>query len=792
MLRHYLKIAIRNLLKYKTQSFISIIGLAIGLSSFALSSFWVQYEMSYDSFHKDANRIYLVRMDNCLFDGHYMDYSPYALTEYLRKHYSDIEDCCAFGQATFSTFKGKQLQEYSLIVPDSTFIRMMNIKVLEGNDNFFRLTSAESNEVAVTEKMAQELFGTTQVLGKTLTDARTRKEYRIGSIVSDWGKHSNFPYFIMGLATGNSSWNGNIYRVLIKVKPGTDIEELLEKMNLHFPEELKTNQYNFATGQTRFYLEPITNLRYADEFIHSDKRILQFKYIVYFSLTGALIIICAFVNYLTIYSDRFRSRKRDMALRKISGASEGSLLALLSTDFILTILLASVVGMVFIELLMPWFIHYSMIEDTDISLYGNCLIYIASMAVVALIIATLSVYMMRRHSLHNTILNTRLGLIGRIYHKGSIIVQLTICLLFIFCSLIMQMQLYHLRNVDTGMEYHNRAGASIWMNVDMNVWAEKLKTLPMITEVIKPIYWPIISMGAYSASEIDSWDGLEGSAKKTIGINMILGGEEFFRFYNMELLAGEWISEKSDRQEVNIMESTARRMGWTPQEAIGKHFSNSKISPYTIVGVIKDCAYKSPTADLPYTAFVNTYQEQWAWSRGFVLFKYKPGTWEECRLRIEEMQQTELPDKKLFLFNEEEQYNKYLSSEDALSALLSFSSVICILISIFGIYSLVTLSCEQRRKEIAIRKVNGATINNILSAFFKEYMLLLAISSLIAFPIGYAIMQRWIETYNRQVEIGILPFAIIFIGIAAVIAFSIGHRVWKAAQQNPAEAVKSE
>lgn len=145
--------------------------------------------------------------------------------------------------------------------------------------------------------------------------------------------------------------------------------------------------------------------------------------------------------------------------------------------------------------------------------------------------------------------------------------------------------------------------------------------------------------------------------KKPIGINMILGGEEFFRFYNMELLAGEWISEKSDRQEVNIMESTARRMGWTPQEAIGKHFSNSKISPYTIVGVIKDCAYKSPTADLPYTAFVNTYQEQWAWSRGFVLFKYKPGTWEECRLRIEEMQQTELPDKKLFLFNEEEQYN---------------------------------------------------------------------------------------------------------------------------------------
>ena len=791
MLRHYFKIAFRNLLKYKTQNFISIIGLAIGLSSFALSVFWVQYEMTYDSFHKDADRIYLVRMDDSLFEGHYMNYSPYALTEYLRKNYSEIEDCCAFGQTTFSTLKDKQLQEYPLVVPDSTFIRMMDIKVLEGNDNFFRLTNTESNEVAVTERMAQELFGTTQVLGKTLTDASTRKEYRIGSIVSDWGKHSNFPYSIMGLVTGNSSWNGNTYRVLIKVKHRTDVEKLLEKMNLHFPEELKMNQYNFATGQTRFYLEPITGLRYADEFTPSDKRILQFKYIVYFSIIGVLIIICAFVNYLTIYSYRLRSRKRDMALRKVNGASEGSLLALLGTDFILTILLASIVGMVFIELLMPWFILYSMIEDTNISLYGNCLMYIAGMAAVAFIIASLSVHMMRRHSLHNTILNTRLGLAGRIYHKGGIVVQLTVCLLFILCSLIMQMQLYHLRNVDTGMEYRNRAGVSIWMNVDMNVWAEKLKTLPMITEVTKPIYWPIISMGPHSAAEINSWDGMEGAAEKPIGINMILGGEEFFKFYNMELLAGEWISEKSDRQEVNVMESTARIMGWTPQEAIGKHFSNSKMTPYTIVGVVKDCAYKSPTSDLPYTAFVNTYQEQWAWSRGFVLFKYKPGTWEECRLRIEEMQQTELPDKKLFLNSEEEQYDKYLSSEDTLSTLLSFSSVICILISIFGIYSLVTLSCEQRRKEIAIRKVNGATISNILGMFFKEYVLLLTVSSLIAFPIGYVVMLRWIETYNRQVEIEILPFVTIFAGIATVITFSIGYRVWKAAQQNPAEVIKS-
>ena len=794
MIGHYIKVAFRNLLKYKTQSIISIIGLAIGLSSFALSVFWVQYEMTYDNFHKDADRIYLVRMDDSHFGAHYMNYSPYALTTYLKKNYSEIEDCCAFGQKTFSTLKGKNLQDYPLIIPDSTFIRMMDIKVLEGNDNFFRLTEKESNEVAITERMAQEFFGTTQVLGKTLTNAATHKEYRIGSVVSDWGKHSNFPYSIMGLATGDTSWDNYHYRVLIKVKAGTDVEKLLEKMNLHFPEELKKNKYS-VTGITRFYLEPITGLRYADEFVGNDQRILQFKYIVYFSIIGILIIICAFVNYLTVYSYRFRLKKREMALRKVNGASEGSLLALLSTDFMLTILLASAVGMVFIELLMPSFMHYSMIADADMSLYGACLMYMAGMAAVAFIVASLSVYLMRRHSLHNTILTARSGWLGRIYRKGGIIVQLTVCLLFIFCSLVMQMQLHHLRHVNIGMEYQNRASLAIWMNVDMNVWAEKLKALPMVTEVVTPIYWPLIGMGASSAFEIDAWDGLDGTTEKPIGVDEILAGEEFFRFYNMQLLAGEWVSEKSGVREVNIMETTARTvMGWTPEEAIGKHifYCNKEVEPMTVVGVIKDCAYKSPTRDLPHTVFVNTHQCKYMWPRCFVLFKYKPGTWEECRQRIEEMQQAEHPDKKLFLQSEEEKYDSYLASEDALSTLLSFASVICILISIFGIYSLVTLSCEQRRKEIAIRKVNGASVGHILGMFFKEHILLLTISSLIAFPAGYAIMKHWIETYNRQVEIGILPFALIFIGIAVVIAFSIGYRVWQAANENPAEVIKSE
>ena len=156
------------------------------------------------------------------------------------------------------------------------------------------------------------------------------------------------------------------------------------------------------------------------------------------------------------------------------------------------------------------------------------------------------------------------------------------------------------------------------------------------------------------------------------------------------------------------------------------------------------------------------------------------------------MYEKECPEKSLSLKSEEEEYNKYLHSENMLTTLLEASSLVCVLISVFGIYSLVTLTCEQRRKEIAIRKVNGATVGDILKIFSKEYVLLLLSSALVAFPVSYVVMKKWIETYNRQTDIDLGIFVGIWMGVAFIIALSIGHRVWKASNENPAVVIKSE
>ena len=155
-------------------------------------------------------------------------------------------------------------------------------------------------------------------------------------------------------------------------------------------------------------------------------------------------------------------------------------------------------------------------------------------------------------------------------------------------------------------------------------------------------------------------------------------------------------------------------------------------------------------------------------------------------------QATSLQGKIYKLESEEETYNRFLRSEEMLMRLLGFASLVCILIAIFGIYSLVTLTCEQRRKEIAIRKVNGAKVKDLLAMFFREYVTMLATASAMAVPVTYVIIKRWIEGYTRQMDISIWPFILVFLGLLAVVIISISWRVWKAANENPADVVKSE
>ena len=379
-----------------------------------------------------------------------------------------------------------------------------------------------------------------------------------------------------------------------------------------------------------------------------------------------------------------------------------------------------------------------------------------------------------------------------LFRKIGIIMQLVVSLAFIFCAAVMMKQLYFLKNTDLGMERHNVGNVALW-NGDIKQWAGKIAALPMVTEALPPSYFPIIPTGPMMYAEINNWDDSPKAVEEPLTVGMMPAKEEFFEFYKLNLLEGEFISDKNQENEVVIDENTCRKFGW--KRALGKSFYheyNGQRSLYKVVGVVRSFSYRSPTSEPGLIAFQHPKAQDYLLNRASILFKFREGTWNECRATIEKLYREEFPNAYMRLFNEEEEYNKYLRSEDALMKLLSFVSLVCVIISVFGVFSLVTLSCEQRQKEIAIRKVNGAQIHHILQMFFREYLLLLIIAAVIAFPAGYVVMRRWIDSYVRQTSIDSWVYISIFVVIAIILLLSIIWRVWKAARQNPAEIIKSE
>lgn len=787
MIKHCLKIAIRNLVKYKVQSAVSILGLAVGFVCFSLSLYWIHYEMTYDHFRQDADRIYMVRTNDEYTEGKISTRVPYSLAAYLAQHFPDIAVAAPFHLISERISVNDKYQDAVFSSADSAWMNLMDIRIIKGNRNF--MLPKDNAEIAITEEAAKKWFRTEDPIGKEVKMLRRTK--KICAIVQAENRHTNFPFDFIGNPELGKTWWYITWSILIKVKPDTDIEELESKINANLPAELKQVTLTRKTGIERIILTPLSKLHYAKDFRDDKEAGITFQYIIYFSIAGILIITCALINYLTLFINRMRVRQREMALRMIHGANIRSLVSLLTVEFLLLLACAVTTGFLLIEICFPSFIELTGIDTAKSSLYGEAFLFIGLISLIILTAIIGLLYILYHRSLHLSLRYNTGRSTGTQLRRGSIVLQLFVCLSFIGCTVLINQQLDYLRHRDLGLKIKNRGSFSVMGDMDYTPLIRKIKELPMITEVMQPDYYPIVSQ-LTAIGQFDNWEGLDIPIDTPVPVKLFLGKEDFFRFYDITLLAGEWLDDLSTYEDIIINESLARRMGWSPQEAIGKHIIQSYIT-YTIVGVVKDCHYGAPTLLIPHTGFLVGEQMGLMQRSAGILFKYKEGTWNECRKALEHLYQTECsPENILRLNSEEEVYNNYLRSEEMLTRLLSFASLVCILTAMFGIYSLVTLTCEQRRKEIAIRKVNGATVWSILFLFFREYLIMLCIAALFAFPITYVIIKQWILNYVRQVSISPLPFILILIGLALTVIAGISWRVWKAANENPAEVIKNE
>lgn len=772
MIQHYFKIAFRNILKYKTQSIISILGLAVGFTCFALANLWIHYEMTYDAYHEGADRMYILCKESVFGVNGYSTSMPYPASTLLKNDFPEVEAACAYTRWVQKVdLKANDCTvETNNIQADSCFMKMFNISILAGSRDFMY----SNDKIALTEDMAMRLFGSTDVLGKEVKNYND-DTLTICAILSNLD-HSNlsFGYWEQGeyFRRWQNDWSNGSFEIIIKLRKGTD--------PIAFQKKLAANETKADPRDPRRVFEEI-RLMPLNEYHYSSinrNQSFQFYYLILFSVAGGLVILCSLFNYLSLFITRMRIRGREIALRKVCGSSIGGVFILLSVEYLYIILLSGVLGMAFVETALPAFRKLSGISG---NIYGESLLYFAGILLLSLLL--LVPFAIRRSSTRNT---------GNKYalRKLSITFQLMIGILVTFCIIVMMKQIYYLTNTDLGWERKDIASINLlYPDNDFEAIADKIKQFSCTREVVSG-HCCLLPQSSGFSQTFTNWDGKE-DAVKSIDMRCLWNCEKTVSFYNLKLLAGEMV-KSTETNKIMINESAVKALGMS--DPIGKKlYQQTQAS--TIVGIIKDFHITAPTEPVqPYVLVARDILKGMGFSigKGQILIKFHDGKWKELKNRIDSMFTYEYPEVRYRLYNTEEEYAGYLKSEDALIKLLSFVAMVCVLIAAFGIFSLITLSCEQRRKEIAVRKVNGATIRDILIMFVKEYMLLLVIAGVIAFPVGYVLMKRWLENYVEQTVISAWIYFAIFGGIMIVIFACIGWRVWQAARQNPAEVIKSE
>ena len=788
MITHYLKVAVRNLLKYKTQSVISILGLAVGFVCFALSALWMEHESTFDNYRRDVEHLYMVRANDGFNEGGITSRINYPFGNFLLETYPEVEKAAPFYISKERIEVNGMHEDVQFSSAEPEWMDMMDIRIVEGNRNF--MDPKSNAEVAITRELAKKWFGTESPLGKEIKTHRRTKN--ICAVVETDNSHTNFAFDMMGHPELGRDWYWHHWSLLIKVKPDTDIKALETKINANLPKELNELNSVIRSGTNRIYLTPVSTLRSAKDYLDEKEAIITLDYIIYFSVAGGLIILCAIINYLALFVNRMRVRQREMGLRLLVGADLRSLMTMLGTEFLMLLVCAWLVSCLMTELSLAPFTRLASIDIPYNQIYGKSVLSVCVISFVILTASLTLIYFMYYRSMRLSIQQTNSRVKGSLIRKASLVLQLFVCLSFITGTVLMNRQIDHLRTHDLGMEYENRAAfMQQGSTVDMSVWKEKIKRLPMVTEVTENYYHPMVTKQVMTI-QISEWEGNEHKLEYPIPVTTFLATEEYFKYYGITLLAGEWLNSLSTKEDIIINESLARKLGWNAKEAIGKHFSHGSVK-CKVIGVVKDCHFGPPTSKMLNTAFVADDMTGIIFWNTCVLFKYKEGTWSQCKQALEEMCADLKATGEVFhIYNEEETYNSYLRAEDMLTRLLTFASVVCVFIAIFGIYSLVTLTCEQRRKEIAIRKVNGATVKDILLMFFREYLTMLAMAAVVAFPVTYVIVKQWIQGYIRQMEISTWSFMFVFLGLLAIVILSISWRVWKAANENPADVVKSE
>lgn len=773
MIKNYLKSTLRNILKYKGYSFINIFGLATGFACCILIMLWVQQEISYDDFQKNCERLYRITIER---NGHTFSSNPWALIPILKENYPEIEAGSSFPYRRLIAKYGEKDLYADCRMVSNEFFEMFTYKFLYG--------TAESslpnlNSVVLTERMATKLFGSKNPLGTTLL-FDNNIEFQVTGVIENPPSNSHLRFDAIlqpNLITGEKrlttwSMDGPGY---VMLKKNVNVDEVRGKIRNTINDFDRRNINKWYVG-----LQPLREINlYA---LSGTDPIL---YVYIFSSIAIIVLLIACINFVNLSTARSTRRAKEVGLRKVIGADRKQLIKQFMGEAVLLTVISLIFAVFIAYLLLPYFNEIAA-RDLSLNFMENWKLT-AGLIIIALITGLLS-------GLYPSLLISSflpVHLFKNLTNSGSgnrlrkllIVVQFVATITLIISTMVISNQIDYIRNSNLGFEREHIIviPTNKQLRVKYNTIKERLLNESSITNVSAASQAPL----NVSACNPVYWEGR--SSENYEIMNFVCLDYDYFETFEMEMKYGRSFSRDyaSDSISYIINEAALKLTGY--ENPIGKMFS-MWTDEASIVGVVKDFHGTSLHNEISPIVFM-LYQNL-PYLKMFI--KVNPQNLSATIEKIQSVIKTTVPEFKFEYSFMDEDFNEQYKSEMRIANLFESFSTLAILISCLGLVGMVSYMTEKRTKEIAIRKVVGASHSVILSLISKEFVLLSLFANIIAWPIAYYFMNAWTTSFAYFESLSLWTFLLAGLIVLLQTLLTISYQALRAAAAKPVDALKAE
>jgi ABC-type antimicrobial peptide transport system permease subunit len=789
MLNTFLKSGWRNLVNNKVYSIINISGLSLGLTCSLLIALWVIDEYSIDSFHDKSERIFIVTSREIL-NGEttYGGYdTPGLLGEELPKVLPEVEYSCGYGWTTYGTFA---VGEKQMKVPGNfagrDFLNIFSYPLLHGS----RETALESPEsIIISRRMATTLFGGPEqamdksVLFENYKDLKVTGVFEdLGDNVSDKFEYMiNYHFFLEREKGWISDWASSGPTTYVLLKEHVNVEEVRSKMQ-HL---LKKYNKEYSDNER---LELGLQL-FRDKYLHSNFKNGEvsggrIEYVQLFEVVAVFILLIACINFMNMSTARSVNRAKEIGVRKVIGAMKSLLVKQFMIEALMSTIIAVVISITLMSLILP---EFNLLTGKNISSPVGDSRFWTGIGILTLLTTIFSgVYpalFLSSFKPIAVIRNTfKLNSSTVIFRKGLVVFQFALSIIFVLGMIVITKQVDYVQTKNLGYEKNNLLYLKITGNIGTNFdgFKHELMQIPGVTGVSQMAHRPIEFDNSTSSV---SWEGKSPDAKPSFTPMSV--GYDFIKTLNAKLVLGRDFSEEhADSANYLVNESALKIIGYKDPIGMPLLFWGIK---GTIIGVVEDFHFNS--LHVPIAPLVIRFEER-TW--GYTLIRTQPGKIAEVVSGMEALHKKFNPDFPFAHQFADEEYAASYKSEQVAQQLSQYFAALSIFISCLGLLGLVIFAAAQRTKEVGIRKVLGANVGQIVALLSGDFMKLVSLSILFAFPMAYYVMDQWLGNFEYRIGVEWWMFAIAGTGAVLIAMFTISFQAVKAAMTNPVDSLKSE